>query len=107
MAYKVPSDIVKASKALCYSILNAAGGSSAVANSLDWNRQNVHKFMRIGYVPLKSVHEVAVLLNVSPWCLSYFKLMEALGEESIPFRLVVNKTALLPAEKARILGMLK
>lgn len=107
MAFQVPKDVVKASKNLCSALLTDAGGASAIANSLDWDRQYIHKFIRIGYVPLTSVYEVSALLRVSPWALSYFKLMEVLGEESPSLKAIIRKTVLLPPEKERILRMLK
>ncbi len=108
MTYKVSSEIVKASKTLCRSILEAAGGSSAVANSLDWDRRYIHKYMKIGYMPLERVYEIADLLSVSPWALAYFKLLETVGPDYAPtFKDVVHKTALVPPEKNRILALIK
>lgn len=107
MAYKVPPEVVRASKALCYSILDVAGGSAAIANSLNWNRQYIHKCMKAGSVPRRGVYEVSKVVGVSPWALSYTMLAEALGEEAPAFRTVVNQTNLLATEKARILAMIK
>jgi hypothetical protein len=107
MAFKVPSDIIKASKALSVSILKDAGGSSAVANSLDRDRQYIHNCTSRGYVPVKSVYDISRLLGVSAWTLCYHKLMEAFGEEAPSFKEVIKEAPLLPKEKTRILNMLR
>lgn len=108
MAYEVPAKLVKASKELFRAIIVAAGGPSAVANSLDWDRQYITQYIRYGYVPMTRTYDVAKLLGISPFALSYFKFLEALGEDELPsFKKVVTETAILPAEKAKILDILK
>lgn len=107
MAYDVPSKIIKTSKELCKSILDSFGGSSALANSLGLDRQYFNKYMNLGYIPLPRLHEVRTILGVSEWALSYFKLMEIHGESSPALQGVIDKAPLLPAEKKRIVGLLK
>lgn len=107
MAYKVPSNLVKASKLLCVSVLEQCGGSAAVANSLGYNRQYVHKWITNGYVPLVQVYDVSKLLGVSQWVLSFHKLSEVFGEAAPSFESVVKKTPLLPAQKQKVLAALR
>lgn len=105
MAYPVPPNIVRASSALCASIIQIVGGSAAVGNSLGWGRQYIHKMMQAGYVPLLSVYEVAQVIQCSCWCLAYHKLMEVFGDASPPFEEVVAKSPLDEADKKRIINI--
>lgn len=107
MAFQVPSKLIKASRLLSVSLLLQADGASAIANSLGYNRQYVHKWMVNGYVPLVRVWDVAMLLDVSQWALSYHKLAEVFGKEAPNFAQVVQATPLLPAQKEIILALLK
>ena len=103
MAYEVPTNVIKASKKLSKCLLLTCGGSSGIANSLGIARQLVFTWMAAGYVPLVKVYEVAQLLNVSPWLLSYHKLMEVFGEESPAFLDVLkSQEALLPADLQKV-----
>jgi len=106
MGYVVPKNIIKASSLLCQSILTASGGASAIANTLDWDRQYVHKYMQRGYIPLVQVYDISQLLKVSEWTISYHKLMEVFGEGSPKIETVIRESGLLPAEKRRILDVL-
>lgn len=107
MKYKVSTKDIRASKELCVTLLDVAGGASAIANSLEWDRQYIQMCYQQGYVPLVRVYEVGKLLGVSPYSLSYLKFLEALGEETPEFKKVVEGTPLLPAEKTRILEIVK
>lgn len=107
MAYKVPLNIIKASKALCVSIIKSSGGPSAIANSLEYNRQYVFKWVKLGYVPLVQAYDVSQLLKVSQWVISYHKLLEVFGENAPSFSETVKDSPLLPAEKKRILDISK
>lgn len=106
MAYKVPKFTVNASKELCRSIVKGCGGPSALANSLGLDRQYVGKYMKAGYIPLVQVYDFSKLLNVSIWALSYYKLMEVMGESSPLLEDVIKDTPLLPAEKTRLLKII-
>lgn len=106
--YIVSASLIKASRALSSTLVKKAGGSSAIANSLEWDRQYMHIYLKKGYIPLQRVFEISALLKVSPWALSYFKLVEVLGPaESPSFHEVLKKSPLLPEEKEKIAAVLK
>lgn len=98
MKYKVPSNIINASRLLLKALVEHHGGSSEVAEKIGTARQAVHIFERNGYVPLVQVHSVAKILHCKVWHLSYVKLMEVFGKETPDFRILVNKITVLPKE---------
>lgn len=97
------TDTVKAAKLLVKSLVLAAGGYSAVANSLGISRQYVYTYTRKGYFPVETSYKFATSLGLSPWSLCYVILYRILGEEAKDFEKVVKETPLLDAEKAAIL----
>lgn len=104
MKYKLPPNIIPASKMLFRCIVDAAGGSSEVGSKTGFIRQAIHNFETSGYVPLVRVNEVATGLKLTPWHLSYFKLMQVFGDKSPSFYKLVKECSLLSAEdKAKIL----
>lgn len=111
MPYPVSENIEKASTLLCRHILREAGGSSAIANSLvDFqtvhsSRQCIHKYIKCGFVPLKAIYDISVLLEVPVWALNYAGLLKVHGENTPPFHKVVEQLQLLPATKKAIMNM--
>jgi hypothetical protein len=102
MSYVVPENLIEASKELCKSILAAGGGHSAVANSIGCDRQYVYQWGKQGYVPLAKVYDVATVLNVSEWAVSYHKLMEVFGEKAPELETVLENTPLAAEALVRI-----
>lgn len=105
MPYKIPASTIKASKLLCNEVLSAHGGATPVAHILDTDLQRVRNWIDQGYVPLTAVWDVAQSLKVSPWCLSYYKLVQALGEEEKYLHNVIHEANLIPAVRNKILGI--
>lgn len=104
MIDKLSNKLITASSLLCHSIIEQCGGSAALANSLDKDRQYVHKWMKTGYVPLSQVYEVSQFLEISPWTLSYYKLAIIFGKDSPSFKSIVDKSPLPSSVKANILS---
>ena len=106
MKYELPKALGVAAKELCRVILVNAGGASAIANSLKWDRQYIHICMTTGSVPLERAYEVSQLLKVSPWAISYLRLAKVFGDDRPKFKTIVNQSPILPAQKTEILNLL-
>ena len=108
MKYKVNASITNASKLLFRTIVDRLGGSTKVGNQVGLKRQAIHNFEVDGYVPLKIVYSIAKELNLKPWHLSFYKLVEVHGTDAPPFEGLVNKLAVLsPEDKVKILKAYK
>jgi hypothetical protein len=103
MPYRIPPKLKKASEALSREVILAAGGSAAVGNSLGIDRRYFHNNLRRGYIPLGNVHDVSEILGVSPWALSYYKLLEIFGKNSPKFLDVLEEANLFPESVKTIL----
>lgn len=108
MKYKVPKNIVDASKLLVSAIIDALGGSSDVGKKCGCSRQKIYNYEEYGYIPLKEVYSIAKALNVKVWHLSYAKLMEVHGLSTPNFEILVNTLNILSGEdKNKILKVYK
>lgn len=107
MKYKITDNITRASAALLKEIIQQHGGYSEVARATKTTRQSINSYINYGHTPLANVYAFSKALGVSVWELSYVKLLEVFGEESIPFDKVVKKSKLPKGTKDYILSLYK
>lgn len=74
----------EACKQLMQELIVVCGGVSALGNSLEYDRQHVHKWYKLGYIPLVQVYNVSELLSIDQWAFSYCKLYEVFGFKRSP-----------------------
>lgn len=103
MAYEVPDNVAEASRLMAKAVMVMCGGAASIGNSIEQSRQTVHIWLKTGDVSYPFIYDVAKVLGVSPWSLSYHRLCALLGEDSPDFLSVVETTPLHEADRIKIL----
>lgn len=107
MKYRITDNVTKASALLLKAIVEQYGGYSEVARLAKTSRQAINNYINYGHTPLIKVYSIARSLKVSVWALSYVKLLEVFGEQSVPFETVLKELNLNKATKDSILKTYK